>query len=137
MQRTKGLVTLLAAMVISASLAPSAFGADNDADLAVKNDLRTLANKLETYFTDYQTYPGPRAVSTNGARKVTIGQETVRLAEGDHLGSIRLTKSRQAFCIRVLRNTGASDTSGRWHYLSDKGGITTGGCPARFTVVSA
>ena len=130
------ILAVLTAGVITASLSPAALGADNDADLAVKGDLRNLANELETYYTGHQNYPGPRAVSTDGARKVTIGRKTVRLAEGDHLGTIRLTKSRQAYCIRVLRDAGSSDTSSRWRYLSDKGGITSGGCPARFSKVS-
>ena len=124
-------------VAILVGVGPTALAQTNRADATVQSDLRAIANEMETYFTDHQVYPGPHAVSTDGARKVTLGRNTVRLAEGDHLGTIRLTKSRQAYCIRVLRDADSSDTTSRWRYLSDKGGISTGGCPARFTVVSA
>ncbi len=75
MVRAKGAgdTTLLAtftALVATAALSPTALGADNDADVAVKDDLRNVANQLETYFTDHQHYPGKRAVTYDGARRV-------------------------------------------------------------------
>jgi type II secretory pathway pseudopilin PulG len=115
------------------SLGPPSSAQDNAADLAVKSDLRSIANQLETYYTNHQTYPGTRAVAYDGVRDVQIGRKVVKLGRGDRLGTIRLTSDRQSYCIRVKRSRGTIDTSRLWSYVSDRGGIVPGGCPARHT----
>ena len=102
----------------------------------VKNDMRNMANVMETYFTDHQKYPARRAIDVSD-HKVDIGTQTVHLATGDRLQAIRLKGNGYAFCLRVVRGPKAGATTSAWRYLSDRGGITVGGCPARFATRSA
>jgi hypothetical protein len=81
------------------------------AALAVKDDLRSLANQRETYYTDHQHFPGRRTVTYDGARGVEIGNEAVRLNRGDRLAALQLTPKRNSYCLHVVRITGASDTT--------------------------
>ncbi len=126
-------MALFATTAVMTALAPAAHGADNDADLAVKSDLRNVANDLETFYTDHQHYPGRQALAYDGVRRVDIGPKSVRLNRGDRLAALRLTSDRGAYCVHVVRAQGASDTTKPWSYVSDKGGLVSGGCPKRFS----
>src|SRR5881227_1328020 len=48
-------------------------------EASMKSDLRTVANEMETYFTDYQVYPSFAAASGS----VTIGSDTAKLSSGN------------------------------------------------------
>jgi hypothetical protein len=122
----------LAALV---SLIPQAQAQDNAADLSVKSDQRDMANVMETYYADHGGFPRARHVGYDGTRTVTIGSENLRLGKGNRLGTIRLTKDREAYCLRVVRAKGASQTSSAWRYVSDRGGTQPGVCPPRFGIV--
>ncbi len=128
------MVTALALAAVI-SLIPQAQAQDNAADLSVKSDQRDMANAMETYYTDHQAYPRARNVGYDGKRTVTIGSETLRLGMGNRLGTIRLTNDREAYCLRVVRANGASQTSTAWRYVSDRGGTQPGVCPSRFGIV--
>lgn len=99
----------------------------------MKDDLRNVANRFETYFTDHQHYPGRHAVTDDGVREVQIGNASVRLSRGDRLAALRRTSDRNAYCIHVVRAKGATDTTEPWSYVSDNGGMVAGGCPKRFS----
>src|SRR3979409_2242798 len=47
-------------------------------EASMKSDLRTVANEMETYFTDFQTYP-----AAGGSGSVTIGADTAKLSSGN------------------------------------------------------
>src|SRR5256885_15579449 len=47
-------------------------------EASMKSDLRTVANEMETYFTDYQSYPAP-----GGSTSVTVGTDTAKLSSGN------------------------------------------------------
>jgi hypothetical protein len=137
MTASRRLAVIATGLCIVAATATGAAARDNEADSSVKTDLRYLATEMETYFTDHQSYPGDRAVQYDGRRSVQIGDATHRLKVGDRLGTVRLTRDRDAFCLQVVRVPSASETSEPWLYVSDKGGIIVGSsCPARFTRVS-
>ncbi len=137
LRRATAVLTIaVACSGLAFSTPATATNSTNSADRAVQSDLRYIANEMETYFTDHQKYPGSRAITVSG-RLVAIGSEPVRLSKSNRLGTIRLTKDRWAFCVRVVRKADASATTRRWSYVSDKGGIMRGGCPARFSKVSA
>ena len=40
-------------------------------DASIKSDLRTVANEMETYYTDAQTYPATAPTATSGPRRRT------------------------------------------------------------------
>src|SRR3954469_5659637 len=53
-------------------------------EASMKSDLRTVANEMETYFTDAQVYPSPLTGST-GSVGVGTGGNTVTLSTGNTL----------------------------------------------------
>src|SRR5256885_8985062 len=46
-------------------------------EASMKSDLRTVANEMETYFTDFQVYPSP-----TGTGSVTVGSDVAKLSTG-------------------------------------------------------
>ena len=88
-------------------------------DASVKSDLRSVANEMETYFTDNQVYPSG-LVSQTGA--ITVGADVVTLDAGN---TIRVVQAgNNGFCL-LGSNTNASHT---WYYDSINGGITVSDC---------
>jgi hypothetical protein len=81
----------------------------------MKSDLRSVANKLESYFADQQLYPTSLATVTNGG---TIGNETVQLSTGNAI-TVRWTALRDAYCLNVTDNKGTH----AWVYRSEAGGL--------------
>jgi prepilin-type N-terminal cleavage/methylation domain-containing protein len=73
-------------------------------EASMKSDLRTVANEMETYFTDYQVYPsvsGNTSVATTNA-------------------------GNNGFCLTMT----SSKTSATWYYDSLNGGVNNTGCGA-------
>jgi hypothetical protein len=90
-------------------------------DAGVKSDLRTVANEMETYFTDNQIYPTSSQVSGVSGR-IAIGTDEVALSQGDAV--IIAQSGRNGFCL-VGTNPLASQT---WYYDSLRGGVTPLSC---------
>ena len=88
---------------------------------AVKSDLRTLANEMETYYTNYQAYP---ATISQQATVVDVGDVRVNVSQGNtFVGGANVPASDPAgYCI--------TGTSGALvlHYDSVNGGIADGPC---------
>ncbi len=98
-------------------------------DASIKSDLRTIANELETYYTDYQAYP---ATAPTGSGNLTIGSDSVSLSAGNTVTTTyQNTASQPTYCI-VGNNSKASHN---WVYVSSQGGLqvaTITACPATF-----
>ncbi|MCZ3388575.1 MAG: prepilin-type N-terminal cleavage/methylation domain-containing protein [Actinomycetia bacterium] len=99
-------------------------------EAGMKSDLRTVANELETFFTDTQTYPATAAVAqaSAGANVVITGGNSVKVS--DPLTAMVYTRNAggQYYCIRAT-NTKVSNV---WGYASNAGGLALGlpiGCP--------
>ncbi|WP_066462560.1 prepilin-type N-terminal cleavage/methylation domain-containing protein [Sanguibacter suarezii] len=98
-------------------------------DSSVKSDLRTVANEMETYYTDKQAYI---AVTANvaGTPKVTIGaapdNKDVALSPGNVL-SAKLVGT-DGYCITGTNAKGDKAVAGLY-YNSTTGGLTTTPCP--------
>jgi type IV pilus assembly protein PilA len=100
-------------------------------DASMKSDLRTVANELETYFTDNQLYP-PAVQVTQAATVVTVGTggNTVRVSNGNTV-TVAYNASSTAYCILAANNSG----SHAWTYVSSQGGLQGGSvvaCPATY-----
>ena len=109
------LIELLVVMIIIGILAAIAIPVflnqrKKAVDTSIKSDLRTVANEMETYYTDNQAYV---AVATNTAaatnNKVTVGATDVRLS-ANNVVATKLIK--QGAAGAVVAATDATDAQG-------------------------
>jgi prepilin-type N-terminal cleavage/methylation domain-containing protein len=97
-------------------------------EASMKSDLRTVANEMETYFTDNQVYPAASTVTASG-QTVTVGTggNPVTLSSGN---AIVVTQAgNNGFCLSATSNK----TTKLWQYNSLTGGLTATACPASAT----
>ncbi|MDX6285417.1 MAG: type pilus assembly protein PilA [Frankiales bacterium] len=91
-------------------------------EASMKSDLRTVANEMETYFTDAQIYPATSTV-TGTPLVVGTGGNSVTLSAGN---TIKVKSSdANSFCLDAT----SSKTTALWSYNSASGGVTKGACP--------
>jgi prepilin-type N-terminal cleavage/methylation domain-containing protein len=120
------LIELLVVMIIIGILAAIAIPVflnqrQKAVDTSMKSDLRTVANEMETYYTDNQSYPA----NTSGTGSVTVGTgNTVTLSSGNKIeifsnGGTDAGVAADTFCLKATNAKG----SGTWYYDSDKGGL--------------
>jgi prepilin-type N-terminal cleavage/methylation domain-containing protein len=136
------LIELLVVMIIIGILAAIAIPVflnqrKRAVDSSIKSDLRTIANQLETAYTDAQTYPTTFTVTTG---QVVIGTDTVRTsgtntftyqfmrADGTTMVATAANQATAAGYCLTGSNTGKA--TGSFYYNSLAGGITTTACPA-------
>ncbi|MEP7795659.1 hypothetical protein, partial [Sanguibacter sp. 25GB23B1] len=87
-------------------------------DSAIKSDLRTVANEMETYYTDAQAYVG---VTTTGSVATLTGASpavTVQLSTGN---SVTGTVSGEAYCL--VGSAASGKATQAWVYKSAAGGL--------------
>jgi len=127
------LIELLVVMIIIGILAAIAIPVflnqrKKAVDASTKSDLRTIANEMETYFTDNQTYVDP-ADSTAGG-DVTIGTTAVKVSSGNiykttllsAVGTAWVTPAAVAgYCIQGTNANGS--TAFGYSYNSLGGGL--------------
>ena len=130
------LIELLVVMIIIGILAAIAIPVflnqrKKAVDSSMKSDLRTVANTMETLFTDNQSYGTANITGTNGS--ITIGGEAVRLSTGN-IATVVPTVDN--FCVTIVRDGTASASSkpanAPWVYASTAGGLQAAGvvaCP--------
>jgi type IV pilus assembly protein PilA len=123
------LIELLVVMIIIGILAAIAIPVflnqrKNAVDASVKSDLRTVANEMESYFTDQEKYPA--SVVQTGAPGGTVslaGGTGIRLSRNT---TVTVTYNQAtaaattAYCIRGDPGTKGSHS---WVYISDQGGL--------------
>jgi type II secretion system protein G len=128
------LIELLVVMIIIGILAAIAIPVflnqrQKAVESSMKSDLRTVANQMETYFTDNQQY----VTTAQAARVVTVGGETVTISANNTIVSEGLTSAvanhawpaTAGYCL-TMTSTGSPTT---WYYNSLNGGLTTTACP--------
>src|SRR4051794_19543190 len=130
------LIELLVVMIIIGILAAIAIPLflnqrKNAVDASMKSDLRTIANELESVYTDTQAYPAAAAfdgsvnpVQVNGAA------DTVRASAGNTF-TYALNATADAFCVVATNIKGTH----KWVYVSSQGGLqasTVVACPAAY-----
>ena len=135
------LIELLVVMIIIGILAAIAIPVflnqrKNAVDASMKSDLRTVANELESIYTDTEAYPAvgtfTSATTTNQTTTVTTGR-TVRTSKGNTftyvLSDGTVSAAGEVFCVAAANTKG---THG-WAYISNAGGLqaaATTACPA-------
>ncbi len=93
-----------------------------------KSDLRTVANEMETYFTDAQAYPAVANV-TQAGRVVTVGTggSTVTVSQNNTITAA--FAGTQGFCLTAANSNITGGVN--WIYNSLAGGVTKAtSCPA-------
>ena len=95
-------------------------------DASMKSDARSVANEMETLFTDSQTYAAPNTVTAVTNAKLSPGNSAVVTANA----------TNDAYCIVVSRTAGSQPGSQTaWVYVSSQGGLkpaATVACPAAY-----
>jgi prepilin-type N-terminal cleavage/methylation domain-containing protein len=89
-------------------------------EASMKSDLRTVANEMETYFTDQQTYVGAVSGNLIGSGQ-TVGSDTVTLSNGNTVAVVSGKVGDNGFCLQAT----SSKTTKTWFYDSLNGGLTT------------
>ena len=130
------LIELLVVMIIIGILAAIAIPVflnqrKKAVDSSMKSDLRTVANEMESAYTDTQVYP---ANATGTAGTITLGTTVIKLSQNNILTTtLNIATSPNAvgstYCI-VATNTAGSHA---WVYVSSLGGLqgpTILACPA-------
>jgi len=89
-------------------------------EASVKSDLRTVANEMETYYTDSQTYPTVAAA----VGSANVGGTTVTLSKNNSVNTVS-TPANGKYCLKGAN----SDTSITvWYYNSAGGGLSKTAC---------
>jgi prepilin-type N-terminal cleavage/methylation domain-containing protein len=133
------LIELLVVMIIIGILAAIAIPVflnqrKRAVDSSIKSDLRSIANQMETYYTDNQVYTTPSQAATGG--DVTIGSDKVKTS-GTNLYTFKLLDTNGAVTTTVASATGyCIDGKGNGKgsgatitYNSQSGGIGSSACP--------
>jgi type IV pilus assembly protein PilA len=88
-------------------------------EASMKSDLRTVANEMETYFTDFEVYP-----SVSGSGSITVGSDTAKLSSGNTVSTLKA--GNNGFCLQMDSTKVTSGT--HWYYDSLNGGVNNTGC---------
>jgi prepilin-type N-terminal cleavage/methylation domain-containing protein len=94
-------------------------------EAGMKSDLRSVANELETYYTDNQQYPVNTTV-TQAAKTVTVGTggSTVRLSDPQSTFTMdALGAGGESYCLHMT-NTKVGGAG--WSYGNTTGGLQKG-----------
>jgi type IV pilus assembly protein PilA len=123
------LIELLVVMIIIGILAAIAIPVflnqrKNAVDASVKSDLRTVANEMESYFTDQEKYPASATqtgapggtLSLAGGSGIRLSRNTTVTVTYNQATAIATT----AYCIKGDPGTKGSHA---WVYVSDQGGL--------------
>jgi type IV pilus assembly protein PilA len=88
---------------------------------SVKSDLRTVANEMETYYTDAGSYPAAGFAAT-ATPSIGTGN-VVKISSGNEI-AMALTTPTGTYCL-----TGTNpQVDDPWYYDSDGGGLTKNSC---------
>ncbi len=92
-------------------------------DAGIKSDIRTIANEMETFYVDNQTYVGAVTVAgdTVTLNGVTGAGNTITLSDADTV--ITVTPEAERFEITGVNADKGTNTT--FEYISDQGGLQT------------
>ena len=121
------LIELLVVMIIIGILAAIAIPVflnqrKNAVDASYKSDLRTVANEMESYYTDNEVYPatGPSNAAVGAPVTGVGGPSGVRVSKNTKI-SVSYNTGTTAYCILAANTSGKG--SHDWVYVSDQGGL--------------
>ncbi len=136
------LIELLVVMIIIGILAAIAIPVflnqrKKAVDTSAKSDVRTVANEMETYFTDNQAYTFTTAstatvntvtIATGQTAKVTLGNVVSASPLASATGAAASWAVASGYCITATNTKGDKAVVGIY-YNSLAGGLTTTACP--------
>jgi type IV pilus assembly protein PilA len=97
-------------------------------DAGIKSDLRTVAQAIETYYTDNQAYPATLTSSSATAtpNTFTVGTDVITLTKGDVI-SYTLTTGGESYTLKGINAKGTADsaTNKYFKYDSANGGLNS------------
>src|SRR3954463_10170525 len=121
------LIELLVVMIIIGILAAIAIPVflnqrKNAVDASYKSDLRTVANEMESYYTDNEVYPATAPSNGLPGTKVTGvgGASGVRVSKNTSI-TVSYNTAANAYCILAANTSGKG--SHDWVYVSSQGGL--------------
>jgi len=118
------LVVVVALAGVLTAVAVPALSAERrrTADRQMQADLRAVATRLETYFSDMNSYPS--TLSQVGTTLTLPGGYTVNLSQGSAVSLTTPARSGSVdtFCLVATRTSGAVQGSQNWVWISDRGG---------------
>jgi len=89
---------------------------------SVKSDLRTVANEMETYYTDHQNYPTGGVATVAG--QAVVGETHVQLSKNNTVET-NGTQPAGGYC---LKGNNSDSNVKIWYYNSTTGGLTDTEC---------
>jgi type IV pilus assembly protein PilA len=95
-------------------------------DAGLKSDLRTVANEMETYYTDTQAYV---AGTASAAGTLTVGTTVLKLSAGDVVTATLI--GTDAYCVYGYNAKGTGGDTKGFSYLSASGGLQAGAAAAK------
>ncbi len=119
------LIELLVVMIIIGILAAIAIPVflnqrKKAVDASIKSDLRTIANTMETQYTDSQSYP---AGFTASAQSFSVGTDTVKVSSNN---TFQVYSGANGFCIKGQNAKSNATGSTYFWYDSVNGGLQSG-----------
>src|SRR4051794_5447527 len=93
-------------------------------DSSLKSDLRTVANELETFYTDNQAYPVAANVTqaSPGADVVIAAGDTVKVSTLNFMKLYKVNGAGTGYCVQMTNAKGTDSVNGYW-YDSTAGGL--------------
>lgn len=88
-------------------------------DAGIKSDLRNVANTLESYYTDFDSYPTSLG-GVSFAGYTVVGNELVRVSTGNSI-LVSFNAGSDAYCLQGTNPRGTDSTG--WFYVSSAGGL--------------
>ena len=89
----------------------------------MKSDLRSIANEMESVYTDSQVYPAATQAAA-GADVAVTGGPNVKVSDTLTVVGVTVAADNQSFCIDATN----SKVDNGWKYDSAAGGLAQGAC---------
>ncbi|WP_309484986.1 prepilin-type N-terminal cleavage/methylation domain-containing protein [Cellulomonas sp. NS3] len=93
-------------------------------DASIKSDLRTVANEMETVYTDAQAYYAVSTAVAGGVSTATIASTpatTVKLSNGISVTGTLTGVGGESYCL--VGSAASGKATQNWVYKSDNGGL--------------
>ncbi|WP_304438676.1 type IV pilin protein [Angustibacter sp. Root456] len=125
------LIELLVVMIIIGILAAIAIPVflnqrKKAVDTSMKSDLRSVANEMETFYTDSQAYPSALSQSSTTVTLTDGGTppvtSTAKVSTGNTISLVG-GQAAGTYCLKAVNTKGTGD----WYYDSDQGGLQAKG----------
>jgi len=93
-------------------------------DTSIKSDLRTVAEEIESYYADNQSYPATADVAqaAAGGNVVITGGASVKVSKEN---VISYTGSANGYCLLGINEKGSGGSTDGYQYQSTGGGLQT------------